>query len=83
MGKLDENDYWVPEHVREYLRTLGFHLPLEAMEDHIRDWHQWMQAKGRFYDYRDYVGGYDMLRARRSPCQDGYRFQRPQHNSFA
>ena len=56
MNKLDEHDYWVPEHVRDYLRTLGFHLPLEAMEEHIRSWHGWMQATGRFYDYRDQDG---------------------------
>ena len=26
------DEYWVPEHVREYLRRLGFHLPLDDME---------------------------------------------------
>ena len=56
MGKIEEVDYWVPEHVREYLRSLGFHLPLEAMEGHIRAWHEWMQACGSFYDYRDSDG---------------------------
>lgn len=54
-GVLDE-EYWVPEHVREYLRALGFALPLEAMEPHIRSWHAWMQASGSFYDYRDADG---------------------------
>ena len=56
MSKIEEFDYWVPEHVREYLRSLGFHLPLEAMEGHIRAWHEWMQASGSFYDYRDSDG---------------------------
>ena len=56
MDKTYEADYWVPEHVREYLRSLGFVLPLEAMEGHIRSWHEWMQAAGTFYDYRDADG---------------------------
>lgn len=56
MDKLDEREYWVPEHVREYLRGLGFLLPLEAMEGYIRMWHEWMQATGAFYDYRDTDG---------------------------
>ena len=44
MDRLDEREYWVPEHVREYLRGLGFHLPLEGAEGYIREWHPWMQA---------------------------------------
>ena len=56
MSKIDEKEYWVPEHVREYLRSLGFVLPLEAMEEHIRNWHAWMSATGDFYDYRDTDG---------------------------
>ena len=40
MGQAYEEEYWVPEHVREYLRALGFVLPLEAMEPHIRSWHE-------------------------------------------
>lgn len=56
MSKIDEIEYWVPEHVREYLRGLGFHLPLEAMEGHIRTWHEWMSAVGDFYDYKDTDG---------------------------
>ncbi len=56
MSKIDEVDYWVPEHVREYLRGMGFQLPLEPMESHIRAWHEWMQACGSFYDYRDSDG---------------------------
>ena len=56
MDKTMETEYWVPEHVREYLRSLGFVLPLEAMEGHIRMWHEWMQSVGSFYDYRDTDG---------------------------
>lgn len=33
-----DDEYWVPEHVREWLRGLGFSLPLENMEPHIRAW---------------------------------------------
>lgn len=51
-----EVDYWVPEHVRGWLRGLGFSLPLEDMEPHIRAWDQWMRALGDFYDYRDTDG---------------------------
>jgi hypothetical protein len=46
----------VPEHVREYLRSLGFVLPIEAMEGYIREWHDWMSAVGDFYSYRDTDG---------------------------
>ena len=56
MSKVQEVDYWVPEHVRDYLVKLGFHLPIEAMEGHIRAWHGWMGATGDFYDYRDADG---------------------------
>ena len=52
----DGQEYWVPEHVREYLRSMGYVLPLEAMEGFIRVWHEWMQASGSFYDYRDTDG---------------------------
>ena len=48
--------YWVPEHVRAYLRDLGFSLPLEDMEGHIWEWDAWMRAAGEFYDYRDTDG---------------------------
>lgn len=51
-----EDEYWVPEHVREWLRSLGFSLPLEDMEPHIRAWDRWMRALGDFYDYRDTDG---------------------------
>ena len=30
LNSMDE--YWVPEHVKEYLRGLGFVLPLDDME---------------------------------------------------
>ena len=51
-----DREYWVPEHVREWLRSLGFTLPLEDMEPHIRAWDGWMRALGDFYDYRDTDG---------------------------
>ena len=47
---------WVPEYVREWLRELGFSLPLEDMEPHIRAWDRWMCVLGGFYDYRDADG---------------------------
>ena len=56
MDKTYEAEYWVPEHVRDYLRSLGFVLPLESMEGYIRAWHEWMSATGDFYDYRDTDG---------------------------
>ncbi len=49
-------EYWVPEHVKEYLRGLGFVLPLDDMEPWIRSWDDWMGARGDFYDYRDKDG---------------------------
>ena len=55
MERLD-HDYWVPEHVRAYLRGLGFTLPLEDMEPYIRAWDRWMRSLGDFYDYRDTDG---------------------------
>ena len=51
-----DDEYWVPEHVREWLRSLGFTLPLEDMEPHIRAWDRWMRSLGDFYDYRDTDG---------------------------
>ena len=51
-----DDEYWVPEHVREWLRSLGFTLPLEDMEPHIRAWDRWKRALGDFYDYRDTDG---------------------------
>ena len=56
MDRTYETEYWVPEHVRDYLRSLGFVLPIEAMEGHIREWHDWMSAVGDFYLYRDTDG---------------------------
>ena len=41
---VNEDEYWVPEHVRAWLRGLGFSLPLEDMEPHIRAWNRWMRA---------------------------------------
>lgn len=55
MGVSDD-EYWVPEHVRAFLRGLGFSLPLEDMEPHIRAWDRWMRSLGDFYDYRDTDG---------------------------
>lgn len=51
-----DRDYWVPEHVRAWLRGLGFSLPLEDMEPHIRAWDGWMRALGDFYNYKDTDG---------------------------
>lgn len=48
MDKAFEAEYWVPEHVREYSRSLGFVLPLESMEGHIRVWHDWMSLVSCF-----------------------------------
>lgn len=53
MGFDGSEEYWVPEHVREHLRGLGFSLSLDAMEPWIRRWDAWMGARGVFYDYRD------------------------------
>lgn len=54
LNSMDE--YWVPEHVKDYLRGLGFVLPLDDMEPWIRSWDDWMGARGDFYDYRDKDG---------------------------
>ncbi|MDO4538762.1 MAG: hypothetical protein Q4B54_11425 [Coriobacteriales bacterium] len=56
MGLNGMEEYWAPEHVREYLRSLGFVLPLDDMEPWIRAWDDWMGARGDFYDYRDKDG---------------------------
>ncbi len=50
------DEYWIPEHVKDYLRKLGFVLPLDDMEPWIRSWDDWMSARGDFYDYRDKDG---------------------------
>ena len=54
VNQLDE--YWVPEHVKNYLTSLGFVLPLDDMEPWIRAWDDWMGARGDFYDYHDTDG---------------------------
>ena len=46
----------MPEHVRAYLRAMGFRLPIEDMGGHIAEWNGWMRAVGGFYDYRDTDG---------------------------
>lgn len=51
-----DDEYWVPEHVREWLKSLGFALPLGDIGPHIRVWNRWMRALGDFYDYRDTDG---------------------------
>lgn len=56
MGADGVEEYWVPKHVRAYLRGLGFVLPLDDMEPWIRSWDGWMGARGEFYDYRDKDG---------------------------
>ena len=56
MGLNSMDEYWVPEHVKEYLRGLGFVLPLDDMEPWIRSWDDWMGARGDFYDYHDRDG---------------------------
>ena len=56
MGANGLEEYWVPEHVKDYLRKLGFVLPLDDMEPWIRSWDDWMSARGEFYDYRDKDG---------------------------
>ena len=62
-----DNEYWLPEHVRAFLRGLGFSLPLEDMEPHIRAWERWMRALGDFYDYRDTDGVGRVYEAHRRP----------------
>lgn len=39
-----DDEYWVSEHVQEYLQALRSALPLEVMEQHNRSWHEMMQA---------------------------------------
>lgn len=56
MGLNSMDEYWVPEHVKDYLRKLGFVLSLDDMEPWIRSWDDWMGARGDFYDYRDKDG---------------------------
>ena len=56
MGLNGLDEYWVPEHVKDYLRKLGFVLPLDDMEPWILSWDDWMSARGEFYDYGDKDG---------------------------
>lgn len=56
MGANGLDEYWVPEHVKDYLRKLRFVLPLDDVEPWIRSWDDWMSARGEFYDYRDKDG---------------------------
>ncbi len=56
MNGLIEAGFQVPEHVRQYLRDLGYVLPLDPMDEHIRVWDDWLAARGTFYDYRDTDG---------------------------
>ncbi len=56
MNGLIEAGFQVPEHVRQYLRDLGYVLPLDPMDGHIRVWDDWLAARGTFYDYRDMDG---------------------------
>ena len=58
MGANGLDEYWVPEHVKDYLRKLGFVLPLDDMEPWIRSWDDWISARGEFYDHRDHVATY-------------------------
>ena len=47
MGANGLNEYWVPEHVKDYLRKIGFALPLDDMEPWIRSWNNWMSVCAR------------------------------------
>ena len=38
MGLNGLDEYWVPEHVKEYLSKAGLVLPLDDMEPGIRSW---------------------------------------------
>ena len=42
----NDDNYWVPECVRAYLRAMGFRSPLEDMEPHVLEWDRWMRAVG-------------------------------------
>ena len=56
MGLNGLDEYWVPEHVKDYLRKRGFALPLDDMEPWIRSRDDWMSTRGDFYNYRDKDG---------------------------
>lgn len=65
--------WWVPEHVRDYLRRRGFSLPLEDMEPWIREWDAWMGARGEFYDYDDTDGAGRRYRVHRRSLRPAMR----------
>lgn len=47
-----QDEHWVPECVRAYLRGAGYSTrALEDMEPHVREWDRWMRAVGELYDY--------------------------------
>ena len=48
-----EYDDWVPSHVREYLKELGYRLPLDDMEPYILECDEWMSAIRDYYDYHE------------------------------
>ena len=53
-----QDEYWVPEAVRAYLRSAGYSTRArEDMEPHVRKWDSWMRAVGELYDYQD-TGGF-------------------------
>ncbi len=57
MGANGLDEYWVPEHVKDYLRKLGFVLPwMTWSPGSVRGMTGW--ARGGFYDYRGYVATY-------------------------
>lgn len=41
MSELSEAGFQVPEHVRQYLRDLGYVLLLDPMDEHSRVWDDW------------------------------------------
>lgn len=45
MSELSETGFQVPEYVRQYLRDMGYVLPLDPMDEHIRVWDDWMAAR--------------------------------------
>lgn len=48
---VQDDERWVPEHVRERLRSLGLALPLWVMESYIRAWDWQMQVLRKVRDY--------------------------------
>lgn len=56
MSEPTEAGFQDPEHIRRYLRDMGYGLPLDPMDEHIRVRDGWMAARGAFYDYKDTDG---------------------------